>query len=29
MSLQDPTSKMSKSDENENAYVTLLEDRIA
>ena len=27
MSLQDPTSKMSKSDENENAYVTLLEDR--
>ena len=26
MSLQDPTSKMSKSDENQNAYVALLDD---
>ncbi|HOB19713.1 MAG TPA: tryptophan--tRNA ligase [Candidatus Atribacteria bacterium] len=25
MSLQEPTSKMSKSDENENAYITLLD----
>ena len=27
MSLADPTSKMSKSDENENAYIAMLDDR--
>lgn len=27
MSLQDPTKKMSKSDENQNAYVAILDDR--